>query len=235
MPTFLHGKDLKVKQPLATLLTLSLIGCASQELRNSAVPVNDTRNNGFVVTSEVLFDLSDKYNVFIQINLQNKTGKYVRIDSADLDLTNDTQSPYNIIVGKDLTAWLDAKEEEQRIRNHNENAALLGALAAGTTLAVIRADSRNSPLAGVGSTAMVGSLTYGTIKDVSGHRDLVQQPNKVPETHLYAPFTVPSMSFSKRWILVNIPNGRIARSGKLNLKTVEGETYSYIIPIIETL
>ncbi|MGZ3747067.1 MAG: hypothetical protein ACXWRE_06865 [Pseudobdellovibrionaceae bacterium] len=224
-----------MKHLLTTLLTLSLAGCASQELRNKGVPDDKTKDSGLIVSSEILFDLSDTYNVFIQINLQNKTGKYVRIDSADLDLTNVTQSPYNIIVGNDLSAWLNAKEEEQRIRGYNQNAALLGIYTAGTALTVGGVSSRNEPLTAIGATAMAGSLAYGTVQNINNQRDFVQQPKKVPETHLYTPFTVPSMSLSKRWILVNIPNGRIARRGKLNLKTVEGETYSYIIPIVEDL
>jgi hypothetical protein len=220
-----------MKHIICALFALTLTACASQELKHNAVPGRDSSNNGLTVTSEVNDQISDEYNVFIQVNLQNKSGKWIRIDSAELNLANDLNSPYNIIVGRDLTTWIDAKIEEKKIQDQNDSVGILAAIVAGTTMAAV--GGKNSSLGTIGAVTAVGGLSYATAKDISRSKDNAQSAIQVPETHLYAPFTVPSMSFVKRWILVNAPGGRIAKNGTLKLKTVEGETFTYTLPLYE--
>lgn len=207
--------------------TLMLSACASRQLGRPAELVSTTTQVDLQVSSEVIPEFSDKYNVLVQVNIESKDGQWVRVDRAELDLANTDSVAQNIIIGKDLSAWLQSKAEEKKIRDQNEDMASLGVLSAGVALLGLGSGNNNSALVTTGAAATAGASGYVLTTQARRAKDAAQQAQWVPDTHLYSPFTVPSMSLVKRWVLINAPSGVINRTAVLKLTTVEGETLTY--------
>lgn len=213
------------KSLLAFCLMVS--ACASKELPVSGRLVSKTSSANMTATAQVINEYSDDYNILLQINFQSHDGRWVRVEKAELDLSSSDGAPFNIIVGKDLVTWAEAKAEEKRMKTHNQSVTTMGVALAGGALAIagILSDSKELTAAGAATYAgAAGYSTYAGYKEMQGNAQGVKQ---VPETHLYSPFSVPSMALVKRWVLVNAPTGRIGRIAKLKLTTVEGETFTY--------
>lgn len=214
------------------VLAIFLTACASKQLPVKGELTSSTSSAKMDVSAEVLNDYSDDYNVLLQLNFQSKDGRWIRIDTAELDLSNEDNQPYNIVIGKDLTAWAEAKAEEKSIKDQRERIATSGIALAGGALAVWGALTNNDGLTTLGTATTAGALGYGAYRVIKADKDSVQGVRQVPDTHLYASFTVPSMSLIKRWILINAPTGRMARVATLKLKTLEGDTLTYKIPLV---
>lgn len=213
--------------------TLLLSACASRQLGRPAEMLSSSVRVDLEVSSEVIQEFSDKYNVLVQVNLESKDGQWIRVDSAELDLSNPDEVVQNIIIGKDLSAWLQAKTEEKKIRDQNEDMASLGILSAGALLIGIGSKQNNKATTATGAIAATGASGYLLTAQARRTKDAAQQAQWVPDTHLYSPFTVPSMSLVKRWVLINAPSGRVNRSAVLKLKTVEGELLTYNLKLAE--
>ncbi|WP_374078803.1 hypothetical protein [Bdellovibrio bacteriovorus] len=211
------------------VLALLLTSCASKDLAMRGELTSSTSTAKLDVSAELVDEYSDDYNIFLQVNFQSRDGKWIRVDKTELDLSNSDNQPYNIVVGKDLVAWAEAKAEEKKMREHNKSMGSMGVAAAGGALAVIGILTDSKELAAAGGLTLIGATGYDTYNNIKNTKNSVQGAKHVPETHLYAPFTIPSMSLSKRWILINAPTGRIGRTAKLKLTTVEGEVLNYNI------
>lgn len=209
--------------------TFMLTACASKQLSRPAELVSSSLAVDLEVSSEVIPEFTDQYNVLMQINLESKDGQWVRIDSAELDFADAEGLVQNIIIGKDLSAWLQAKAEEKKIRDQNKDMASLGILSAGAVLLGIGAAKNDHGTLATGAVATSGASAYLLTKQARRSKEAAQQAEWVPDTHLYSPFTIPSMSLVKRWILINTPSGRVNRTAVLKLKTVEGDTLVYNI------
>lgn len=217
---------------LITLIALSMIGCASKELPLKATSLNSTEAYKLNISAEIVEEYSDPYNVLLQINMENTGGNWARIDEAALDLSNVDGLPYNIIVGNDLRDWAKAKADLISYKEQNQNMALLGANAAGAALFIAGALSKNDGLTMAGATIYGASVVAGISNELEAQKNSVHRTRIVPESHLYSQYSVPSMGLVKKWILVNVPKGRIAKFGTLKLKTIEGEELNYQLPII---
>lgn len=211
-----------------SLLTVGFIlsACATSDLPMKANLRNSTGSKDIEVSAEKVSDYSDSYNVLLQINLKNRGGNWVRIDSAELDLSASSE-PYNIVVGNDLVVWAEAKAEEKRMERYNEGVGVAGTMLAGGALALAGILSRDTTLTALGGATYAGAATWATVNSISHAQKSAQGVQRVPETHLYAPFSVPSMTLIKRWILINAPSGRISKIAKIKLKTVEGDLIEY--------
>jgi hypothetical protein len=209
--------------------TLLLSACASKKLSRSAELVSTSSNAALEVSAEVVNEYTDAYNVVMQINFESKDGQWIRVDKAELDLTNNEGIAQNIIIGKDLNAWLQAKADEKKIREVNEDIASLGLVSAGAVLLGIGAGKGDASFTTAGAVATAGGGSVLLKKEYRRAMEQAQQAQWVPDTHLYSPFTIPSMSLVKRWVLINTPSGRVNRNAVLKIKTVEGDTFVYNI------
>lgn len=222
--------------PLITTLTLACavavtMGCASKILKDVAPAIEPTGKYKIGVTSEPLPELSDAFNIAFQINFKNENGYWLRVDHATLDLSNADGSPYNIVLANDLVAWAEAKAEEKKIDAHNSNMKHGLANGLGTAAMLAGLLSNDKSLFQAGAVTTAAATSHKAFYDIQDAKNNAQGVAQVPNTYLYAPFTIPSMGLVKRWVLVNIPTGRIARTGILTLHTVEGEALKYKIQI----
>lgn len=218
----------KLKTMTAVLFSsVLLVSCASTKLSIPGEKLASTLEARMDVSAEVVEEYSDQYNLLFQVNFENEDGRWLRIDSVDFDFANSDNEPYNVIVGNDLQAWSASKEDEAAINNHNENikmASIYGAGAVATFVGAARGDSTLTALGVITMESVRINAAYKVIKNMQGQ---VQGVARVPSTHLLVPFTIPSKSLVKRWILVNFPTGRVARAATLKLVTVEGGVLNY--------
>lgn len=212
-----------------SLLALCLLisACASTELPLNGQLVSKTSSANMTASAQVINEYSDDYNILLQVNFQSHDGRWVRVEKADLDLSSSDGAPYNIIVGKDLVTWAEAKAEEKRMKSHNQSVTTMGVALAGGALAIAGILGDSKELTAVGAATYAGATGYSAYSGIKEIQANTQGVKKVPDTHLYSPFSVPSMALVKRWVLVNAPTGRIGRAAKLKLTTVEGETFTY--------
>lgn len=221
------------------LLCLLLASCASKELAikgekmATADAVDQANPYNVEVSADIIREFSDDYNLLLQINFVSKDGKWLRVDNAELDLSNADNEPFNIIVGKDLVTWAEAKAEERRMGLHNKSVGVGLTALTGGALIVAGVISNSDALTAVGTAAYTGAAVYSVVDGVQGAKANVQGVARVPETHLYSPFSVPSMSLAKRWVLINVPSGRISRQAHLKLKTIEGQTLDYKLTLVK--
>ncbi|MGZ3791878.1 MAG: hypothetical protein ACXVCP_05995 [Bdellovibrio sp.] len=220
-----------MKYLVCTLMALFLSACASKDLALKADKVSATSDAKLNVTAEVISDYSDDYNILLQFNFHSNDGKWLRVDEAEISFDTDNKNPFNVIVGKDLVTWAEAKYEEKKIDEHNEQLGSLTVAAVGGAAAVAGILYHNKDLSGLGVLAMGGASGYDTYSKIKRSQKNAQGVKLVPEGHLYLPFTIPSMTLSKRWALINCPTGLIGRILKLRLKTVEGDSYIYNIDL----
>lgn len=214
------------------ILTLLISACASKQLPMKANVESIPSDSKLNVTAKVLNDFSDDYNVLLQINFQSLDGKWLRVDEAEIAFDTDDKDPFNIIVGKDLVTWAEAKMEEKKMDNHNQAFGTLAVSTAGGLAAIAGIMSDNENLASLGILTVGAASSYEAYSMMKQSQKEAEGVKLVPDGHLYSPFTIPSMSLSKRWVLINCPSGRIGRILKLRFKTIEGEKFSYNIDLM---
>ncbi len=214
-------------------LMLLLSACASKELSLKADLVNGAAPFNMDVSAAPIPEYSDDYNLLLQINLRSRDGRWVRVDTAEMEPASIDGTPFNVIVGKDLVAWAEAKGNEIKMDRYNSAMKLKGlaAVSGAAIVAGILTDSDALMAAGMAGSA--GVAGYSAVTSMQQTRDLVQGVKPVPESHLYSPFAVPSMTLVKRWVLINAPTGRISKTVNLKIKTVEGDTMTYAIRLKE--
>ncbi|HEX7676472.1 MAG TPA: hypothetical protein VF412_20010 [Bdellovibrio sp.] len=221
-----------MKKLMSVILCLGLSACASKELRIHGQEESSTALFNMEVSAEINEDYSDPYNILLQINFESNDGKWIRIDEAEV-FTDNKEDAFNVIVGKDLVSWAEAKDEEKKIRDHNTEMTdnvITGVGGAAVVLGILTGDKN---IAAAGLSGVAAGAGMSAYHKISEKKKNAQGVKMVPEGHLYAPFTVPSMSLTKRWVLINCPSGRVSKVIKLRLKTVEGESVTYKINLME--
>lgn len=221
-----------LKYAALTALTLTLSACASKRLKtDTEMLASSAPNIALEITSEIVREYSDKYNKVLQLNFASQDGHWIRIEKAYLEFDEKSDaSPHNIIIGRDLSDWLNAKAEERKIQKQNEDVGGLGLLTLGAA-AIALGSSNKSAVTAAGAVAAGGGAGMLLRKEYREAKDAAHQPNWVPDTHLYAPFNIPSMSFVKRWVLINSPSGDFGRYAVLKIRTVEGENLDFKVSL----
>lgn len=214
---------------IATLLVSILLGaCASKDLSIKGEPIGPDRAK-LDVTMNIIEDYSDTYNLLLQINFRNNEGRWIRIDTVEADLSNKDNQPFNIVLGEDLKTWGNAKAEEKQIYRQNKELLTGGAVVTTGALAVLAILNGNQDLANAGLIGASGAVGYGAYSKITDQRNTVERPRYVPEDHLYQSFAVPSMTMVRKWLLVNLPTGKVGRQMVLRMKTIEGEELTYVL------
>lgn len=215
------------------LIPYLLVGCAHKTLELQGEQVASSDNTKILASASIIEEFSDPYNVLVQFNLESKDGNWVRVDSVDLDMRNKDNAPYNVIVGNDLKTWQTAKLEEYKIRSHNRSMTSAGLGALGLLAAGVGGATGNDSLATAGALLYTGVLINDVYEVFQTAKGLAQGVALVPENYILAPMTIPSMSLVKKWVLINFPDGRMATHVTLKLKTIEGETLAFRVPLVK--
>lgn len=214
---------------LLMLVTLmSLVSCASTHPGNMGEELHNQKKEDFIVSAEVVSEFSDPTLSFINITMENKSDKWMRIKSADFSCGEECNKKVNIIVGEDLVVWAKSKKEQIAINNYNSD-LLRGALAASGLILAAVAEDESLKTAGV--VVAAGAAGGSVVSSLSRDKKKLENPNWVPEEHVYMPTSVPTSLFTRKWILVNHPKDFDMKAFLLRLKTVEDEELTYVFKI----
>ncbi len=213
---------------LLLLAFLMIAGCASVHPGNLGNELNHKRKDDFIVSAQRVSDFSDPTISFISITMENKSDKWMKIKSTDFNCGKECNKKINIIVGNDLVAWAKSKKDQMDMKKQNENLFLGGLTAGGLLLSIL---TRNSEIATAGVLVAAASGSTSLIKDIKNEKTTLENPNWVPEEHLFSDISVPTSLYTRKWILVSHPKNFDIAAFILNFKTVEDEELKYVIKI----
>jgi|GEM_PF-3779245 len=216
---------------------LFMVSCASTHHQNKALPVTVPEGIDLVISSKLNKSYSDGSHLYYDFTFENKGSHWLRLDEIEIEFLSNDGIPHNIIVGQDLVAWAESYKIRKQKENLNSDLGTAALILGGAVLMVAAASSGNgghsSGARGAGALLYGSGIGFGATKELMSNRDRVMNAKQVPETHLLAPVTIPSNGYSQRWILLNLPQRRIANQARLKFRTVEGQTVSYDVALIE--
>lgn len=212
-------------------LSLLAISCASKHPGNMGASLSDKKSIDITVSGKTSEGKYDSAFQLIEVTVENNTAEWVRIDRVEVVIEDPSKSKISAVVGADLDSWVEAKNSQDALDNHNAEMAALGVAAAGTAVAVAGAKNKNANATKGGLIALYGTTGYMAGRDLSKAKSNVESAQKVPSTHLYHPFSVPGKMFMRKWILMNKPVGVVIDNLVLEFETVEGKKERYAIKI----
>lgn len=218
-----------MKSISSLLLALFLSACASVHPGNHAKIMSG--NPDLEVSIEKNLDYSDPTNQFYTVTIENKGTEWLRVDEVDLDFSNTENVEHRMVVGPDLKAWIDSTAVRMQVKEQNDHMLdqIVGISGAVVMVASAAKGDRSGLLLGGATTA--GAAAHETFRQERQMLQAAESARMVPESHLYAPFTVPSGGFRRAWFVVHTPQKRVTAWGRLKLKTVEGKDSEAKLPL----
>ena len=224
-----------MKKYIPIFILVTATGCASvhpgnmaeTKLHNAAIPL--------VVSGEVDDDAETTANSLVNLTFENPSARWVRIESVEVVINPSKTSEISVVRGKDLTDWMSAYLEKKKMDDYNSAVFTTSVLAGGAILSGVTASSDSSAgkaLNATGNLAVAGTLGYVGVKGIGEARSNVQNPEKTADREGTAAFSVPAGLFARKWILLNHPAGEHLTKIVLAVKTVEGESEYYEIPLL---
>lgn len=184
------------------------------------------------ISADPVKEYSDKSNIFLDFTIENTGHRWIKVDQVMIEFPNESGVVHNIIVGDDLKTWAESYANKRRQSEHNADLGAAALVLGGLSVALIGVGTGDRDLAKTGLAASAGGSLWKASRDAQGSRERAIRSTLVPDSYLLAPITIPSQGHLRRWVLVNIPDGLIAKRALLTLKTVEGETLRYEVPIV---
>jgi hypothetical protein len=218
-----------MKKIIIALCTFS-IGCASTHPGNLAKKVEGGIDD-LVISAHVDSEYSDKNNLVIDFAVENQGPRWIRIDKVDIDFSNKDHVIHNIIVGDDLKIWAESYANKKRRDDHNADLGLATAVLGGMTVAILASGGGNESLSSAALASAGAGLLAGDVRKLKKDQRTAQNTIMVPENYMLAPITVPSQGFLRRWLLINLPQSLVAKTATMTLRTIEGQTLKYEVPI----
>jgi hypothetical protein len=218
------------------ITALFFVACATKHPGRQASEVSRLNDLALNISSVHNEEYSDPTNIFLDLVIENTSNSWIHIDRVDVDFPGAGNAPHNIIVGKDLEAWAQSFAIRKKQKEANASLGIAGLILAGTVMMVAAIggkDSVNSGLASLGAATTLGGAGLGVHKNLQSKKDVAERADVVPETHLFAPVTIPSNGVSQRWILINTPAKIMAQNMRVRIHTVEGGEAVFDVPTIE--
>ena len=217
---------------ILTLFVCSVffISCATTHPGRVGTKISATKNLDLSISSKQNRSYSDASNIYLDLTIENKSGNWAHVNRIETEFLDPENNPHNVIVGPDLEAWAQSLAIRKSKEEHNADLGVAGLLLAGTALMVAAASGGrggNAGLAGVGAAAVVTAVGVDAGREIQARKSNVENAKMVPESHLYAPFSIPSNGFAQKWLIVNVPKKRYASIMRLKFFTAEGEEGVY--------
>ena len=163
-------------------------------------------NSNILLSVKINSSLSDRYYLFLEYTVENKTSEWINFKTAFVGFEGDETE---ILVNSRLKSWIESKELELQRQNYNR-AILLGSIAAvGGVTGVV---SNNETVQMVGLSSMAGALVVSAADDIGREKNRVERGQKpleqtvnIPDSYVLKPFELAPGSYLKRWVVVKKP------------------------------
>mgnify|MGYP001157926292 CR=1 FL=1 len=215
------------------LISIFVVNCASVHSGHMAKDEKgkSSSQGGLSVSGLENSSLSSKYFLALDFTIENSTADWIVVEEASLTFLNsDLTSKMIVPVGKDLSAWAEAAQQNAEINSYN-TAMILGAVAGA---GAIGSRASDAGVAKASTLALIGAGSAMTVNSINQNMNDVERAKILPESHLYAGnFAVPPGLHAKKWVTLytkepsSIP---YLREVELNVKVKNGQNYKFKIP-----
>ena len=183
--------------------------CASYQNGNVAQTI-DTQNNlkesnlKLKVTGFADRELSTKYFTYLQVEFGNNSDKWIEVEKVFM-LYKGTK--LKVVLGSRLTDWANAIQNKIDV-DRNNKLTVMGAITAFAAVgAVTNINDGNMAASSSYATVMSGTAIAMEVNELSNKITDIERAKIFPENHLYSSFSVPPGLVSKRWLLLQHPEG----------------------------
>lgn len=219
-----------MKNVIFSFVLLTLVSCASYNPGNYADVMKGDHPKSTPINADIVDTYSYKPFSHINFTFGNKGTKWRRVKK--ITVTNIAGSEEaRIIVGSDLVSWAKGTSRRAKIDAHNTQmvlGAVAGAFAIGAGAAY---NGGNNGLAG---GLAVSALTVATISDFNNLMDGIdglELAKLVPPEHLYTPFAIPPGLYISKWLVVQMPVGKLLTYLDFDVEYLSGEKVSYRVKL----
>jgi hypothetical protein len=219
-----------MNQIFPLLLTFALLAaCASHHPGKAAEAAGPDNVPGLRMSAEVIAEHSDEVHKMIVFTFQNTDPDWRRYKSAQVSFGEATDAVTNIILGEDLSAWVESQRIKRLVEQHNNGLLYAGGILLGTAMAITGANSGKTGL-GVAGLGVAGTAMAANAVDLN-RRSLLRTKVGDFTGHIYHPFSVPAGGLTKKWLLVHTPKKHQLKELILTLETIDGEVEAYALTI----
>ena len=205
-----------------------LFSCASTHPGHQGRSLNG-ESLPFLISAQTIDGSAEESFQLIELTFENTSDRWMKISHSEVVIDNPAESKLSVVLGSDLKDWAQARELQAKKDEHNEQLVNAG-IAAVSGIAFATGSKTNKTADGL----TAAGLTLATLSAIDGIKKSVrssEQADKVPENHLYQPFSVPGKMFLRRWILLNKPANTSLQNLVVELETVEGTKGKYEISL----
>lgn len=181
---------------------LLILGCATTHRG----PVVESADKSILLSAHRNADLSDKYYLFYEYTLENKSSDWKQIQIVDVDFADENTE---ILTGEKLAAWIEGAELKFKKSQYNRDLVLGSMAAAGAAVALT---SNNNSAQAAGAAALAGATAVSATANISSARGKASSGSKsatgsvnVPHSHVFVPSRIAPESYIKRWIVIRAP------------------------------
>ncbi len=198
-------------------LSLFLVGCASTHPGKMGTLLHEEEPTSIALSADKQNGFSDEHYTFVTFTVENKADSMVRIKTAELTFTDGNEKVASVIVGNDLITWAEAFEAGAKAREQRKAIARTALLVGGALLGITGVATDNNTLKLLGAGAGVAGASWSLGSSITNSVRDANNPSKVPENHLYAPFSVPAGLYMRRWAVLQKPVGTEIKKIKVSL------------------
>lgn len=201
---FLILEPVFMKHLLLLFCCFSVTHCATHlpgyEGQDVDVKSSDVAKADLEISIESLDDLtSDSYRAFA-VSFLNNSDQWKRIEQVNIAFPALSQAP-NMLLGKDLSSYLEAVSRRNLIEQHNRQLWMTGLALASLATA---AGSKNPQISTGAAGLFTGIATYESINQVLNSKDRAEFQGALPDQHLLKSFDIPPHLSMSRWFVINL-------------------------------
>lgn len=222
---------MRLQAVIILFLPILLISCATTHPGNEGKSLEKESHLPLKVSAQTIENAKGESFQLIEVTLENTSENWLKVNRSQIVIDNPAESKLSVVVGKDLRDWAQAMELRLQKDEHNKKLLQLGLVTAGAVAAVAGAKSNNAALGTVGTVTFLGTYAWAVTDVIRQSYKAAEQSEKVPENHIYQPFSVPGKMFLRRWVLLNKPSQNLVNNLVIELETIEGKKDSYEIKL----
>lgn len=213
------------------LSAIFFTACASTHPGYKGKAANTASSAEIIVSANRVGAYSDPTNAFYGLVIENKSSEWLKISNVEVSFPNNEDVPHQILTGNEINAWAKSYAIKARRESHNANLGVAGLILGGLVLMVAAAGggSGAGDLAKVGAGASMAGVGVEAGREVAVSKRTAENSEMVPENYIFTGVEIPSSGLAEKWLIVHLPQKRIAKKMSVRLHTHAG-IYEYLVP-----
>lgn len=213
------------------LSAIFFTACASTHPGYKGKAVDRQSSPDIIVSAQKVDTYSDPTNVFYNLVIENKGDQWLDVESVEVEFPNDESVSHKILVDSEIDAWAKSYAIRARRDDHNANLGVAGLILGGLVLMVAAAGGGGGAgdLAKVGAAASLAGTGIEATRETLKSKRYAENSAMVPSNYVFTGVQIPSSGLAEKWLLVHVPQRRIAKKMLVRLK-MKDQNWEYRIP-----